>query len=79
MNRGADPAWANHERESLGEVTKHLERDAAGTEDDRCTELDNWNIARRERDAHFLTTHEMLGLWVMPEPTEVDDASDTHG
>jgi hypothetical protein len=77
LDRGANPAWADHERKPLGEVPQHLERDAASPEDDRCSELDNGNIARRECGADFLAAHEMLRLWVMPKPTEVDDASKT--
>ena len=79
LNRGADPAWTDHEREPLGEIPQHLKRDAAGAEHDRCSKLDNGDFSRCERGADLLATREMLGLRVVAQATEVDDASKTRG
>ena len=66
LDRGADPAWADHERKPLGEVPQHLERDAAGAQHDRCTELDNRNSSTCERRADLLAAGKMLGFGVVP-------------
>jgi hypothetical protein len=76
LDRCADPTWTDHKRKSLSEIPQHLERDTAGTKYDCCSELDNRNISRRQRCADLLATHEMLRLWVMSKPTEIDDASE---
>jgi hypothetical protein len=72
----ANPTWTNHKGKSLSEIPQHLEGDTAGTEYDCCSELDNRNVSRRERSADLVATHEMLRLWVMSKPTEIDDASE---
>ncbi len=77
LDRGADPAGADHEREALGEVAEHLERDAPGAEHDRRAQLDDRDPSTRQRGADFLTAREVFGCRVVAEAAEIDDAADT--
>ena len=60
LNRGADPAWTDHERKSFGQISKHFKRDAPGAEYHRGPKLHNRNFSRCERCADLLATGKML-------------------
>jgi len=72
------PLRSDHHRQTLGEITHHLERHAARPDDDRRAKLRDGNARRAEQRSHLVTAAEMArkGRAVVTETAEIHDPFD---
>ena len=72
-----DPSGADHHRQPLDQRADHLERQAAGSDDDRGAELDDRYARFAQRLSRFQAALQMCrqGIRVVAESSEIDDAA----
>ncbi len=77
LDARVDPLWADHHRQTLGEIADHLERDAAGAYDHRRAELGDGHAGLAQSLARLLPRAQVLrevggGI---AEPAEIDQVA----